>query len=106
MKLRMRRTSQRRGRASASGSTRSAALDRDADVRGVERRRVVDSIAQEPDRVPGLLEREDDSLLLIRLHFREDVDRGRALAQGGVGELAQLAAAQEPRFVDSDGDGD
>ena len=42
------------------------ARDRDADVGGVQRRRVVDAVAQEADHVPAPLERQDDAVLLRR----------------------------------------
>ena len=46
--------------------------DRDADVRRVERRRVVDAVAQEADDVAAALERQDDPVLLRGRDAGED----------------------------------
>ena len=50
------------------------AVDRDADVRGVQRGRVVDAVAHVADDAAGWRERADDALLLDRLDLGEDVD--------------------------------
>jgi len=43
-----------------------------ADVRGVQGRRVIDAVAHVAHDVAGLLQRQDDALLLVGIHLRED----------------------------------
>jgi len=50
-------------------------IHRDAYVRSVQSRRIVDTIAHIADHMLGLLQREDDALFLIGIHFRERVVR-------------------------------
>ena len=50
------------------------ALDRQAHVRRVQGRHVVDSVADVADDVTGLLESENQALLLARFDFGEDID--------------------------------
>ena len=56
----------------ASRATSTARRHRDADVGRVQRRRVVDAVAEEADDVAAALEREDDAVLLRRRDARED----------------------------------
>ena len=56
----------------ASRATSTADDDRDADVGGVQRRRVVDAVAHVADHVAAQLERENDAVLLHRRDARED----------------------------------
>ena len=49
------------------------AVDRDADIRGMQRGRIVDAVAQIADHVAAPLEREDDAVLLRRRHAAEQV---------------------------------
>ena len=87
---------------SCSSSTKSAAvprdvdrlLDRDAGVGRVHRRRVVDAVAEEADDVPGLLERQDDPLLLIGIDLRERSRCARPSPERFVVELVELRAGQ------------
>ena len=46
-------------------------VDRDADIGGVQRRRVVDAVAEKADRVAGALQRAHDALLLLRVDLGE-----------------------------------
>ena len=57
-------------------------VHRDADVGGAERRRVVDAVAEVPDRMPPGLQGVDDALLLLRVHFDEEVRLLRLLPEG------------------------
>ena len=50
------------------------AIDRNADIRGVERRGIVDTVAQISDDIPGRAQRTDDAFFLIGFDFREDID--------------------------------
>ena len=68
------------------------ALDREAGVRRVHRRGVVDAVAEKPDDVPGLLEREDDALLLVRVHLDEEVGLLRGVPQRLVVQFVELLA--------------
>ena len=56
----------------ASRATSTALGDRDADVGGVQRRRVVDAVAQVADHVAAALEGKEDPVLLRRRDARED----------------------------------
>ena len=56
----------------ASRATSAAPIDGNADVGGMQRRRIVDPVTHEPDDVAAMLEREDDPVLLRRRHARED----------------------------------
>ena len=47
-------------------------VDRNAHVGEVQRRRIVDPVAHIADRVPRLLQRADDALLLLRVDLGED----------------------------------
>ena len=60
---------------------------RDADIGGVERRRVVDAVAEKAHDVPAVLEGQDDPVLLRRRHPREDA---RAFGHGAERRLAQM----------------
>ena len=51
--------------------------DGDADVGGVQRRRIVDAVAEIADDVPAPLEREQDAQLLARRHAREHAASAR-----------------------------
>ena len=51
--------------------------DRDADVGGVQRRRVVDAVAEEADDVAAALERQDDAVLLRGRDAREHASSAR-----------------------------
>ena len=45
----------------------------DADVGRVQRGRIVDAVPEIADDVTGLLEREHDALLLVRIDLREEI---------------------------------
>ena len=64
-------------------------VDRNADIGRMQRRRVVDAVAQVADRVAGVLQRAHDALLLLRVDL--DEQRGRA---------ARGATAPRPHRVD------
>ena len=57
---------------------------RDADVGGVERGRIVDAVAQEPDDVAALLQGDEDPVLLGRRDAREDRRLLRDMAASAV----------------------
>jgi len=64
-------------------------LDRQARVGAVHRRCIVDPVAEEADDVPGLLQGQNDALLLARVDLGEE-DRvlgriGEPRLQGGIG---------------------
>jgi hypothetical protein len=66
-------------------------FDRQAGVRDVHRRCVVDAISEEPDNVPYLLKSEDDAFLLVRIDFCEYVSSFRGMPQGFVNEFVLVA---------------
>ena len=84
---------------SRSSSTKSAAslatsdgvLDREAGVGRVHGRRVVDAVAEEADDVAHLLQRQDDALLLVRIHLHEQVGPLGLAPQRLVVQLVELA---------------
>ena len=69
---------ERRGLARDVGA---ALAHRDADVGGLERRRVVDAVAGHRDDLAARLERLHDAQLLLGHDAREDVDVADALAR-------------------------
>ena len=78
----------------ASRATSTAPGDRDADVGRVQRRRVVDAVAEEADHVAAPLERQDDAVLLRRRDAREDV--------GLLGDVPERAVAHAVDLVARD----
>ena len=56
------------------------AIDRNADIRRVESRRIVDAVAEISNHIAGRAQRTDDAFFLIGLDFREDIDAVRARA--------------------------
>jgi hypothetical protein len=68
----------------------------------MERRCVVDSVAQVADDVARLPERNDDALLLIRLDLGEDVDVGHLIQQGAIGQLVKFGAGEDSRARKAD----
>ena len=52
-------------------------VHRDADVRGMQCRRVVDAVAEKAHHVAGLLPRADDALLLVGIDLGEQADPRR-----------------------------
>ena len=49
-------------------------IDRDPDIRGVQRRSVVDAIAHEADNMTELFQRQQDPMLLLRVDAAKQVD--------------------------------
>ncbi len=72
-------------------------IDRDADIRGMQRRRVVDPIAEIADDMSALLQRQDDPLLLVGIDLREHGGPFGNVPQSLVAQLVQLMTAQNLR---------
>ncbi len=82
------------------------ARDRDAHVGGVQRRRVVDSIAEKPHDVTRPLQREQDARLLAGAGAREDVHALDDSREGAVGQPVDVRAEEDRLGVDSHGRAD
>ena len=67
-------------------------VHRQAGVGRVHRGRVVDAVAEEADDVAGLLQREDDAFLLIRIDLDEQVGLLGRVPQRLVVQLVELRA--------------
>ena len=70
-------------------------VHRDADVGGVQGRGVVDPVAHVADDVAGLLQGQDDPLLLVRLHLGEDGDLAGPPEQRLVAHLPQVRPGED-----------
>ena len=75
---------------------------RDADVGGVQRRRVVDAVAHVADDVAAPLEREDDPVLLRRRDAREHRRLLGQVAERRVVDPGDLVAGHDLLFVEPD----
>ena len=73
---------------------------RDADVRGVQRRRVVDAVAHVADDVAAPLQREDDPVLLRRRDAREDRRLLRQMAERRVVDPRDVVAGDDLPIVE------
>ncbi|CAM5350633.1 hypothetical protein SSTU70S_00265 [Stutzerimonas stutzeri] len=78
----------------------------DADIRGVQRRRVVDPVAEKAHHMTGLLQRADDALLLVGIDLGEQADAWRQVDQRLVAHLPQFAAGDDALDRDADALGD
>ena len=56
-------------------------VDRDADIGRMQRRRIVDAVAEIADRMPDLLQGADDPLLLLGIDLDEEIGARRAGAK-------------------------
>jgi hypothetical protein len=72
-------------------------IHRDAHVGRVQRGRVVDAVAHVADHVAGLLQRQDDALLLVRVHLGEDRGALREMPQRLVAHLVEFGGEWRPR---------
>ena len=64
----------------------------------MQRRRVVDAVAEEPDHVSRLAQRDNDALLLVGLYLGENVNvRSRGLKRG-IGQCRQFRPAHHDRL--------
>ena len=70
------------------------AVDRDADVGGVQRRGVVDAVAEEADDAAGALQGQQDALLLLRRDPAEQLTVGEPGAQRLLAHAAQLVPGE------------
>ena len=70
-------------------------IHRDADVGGVQGRRVVDAVAHVADDVPGLLQGQDDALLLVGIHFGEDGGAFGGVPERLVAQVIQVVSGQQ-----------
>ena len=70
-----------------------SAVHRETYIRGVQRRCVVNSVAEVTDNVAGFFERENDPLLLHRLDLGKNVDTWRATNKR---MIAHLRAFRDP----------
>ena len=78
------------------------AHDRNPHVGGVQRRGVVDAVAQEAHDVPAALQREDDAILLRRGHAREDRGLLGNVTQRRIVETIELVARDDGLVADAD----
>ena len=78
------------------GRTRDigGAVDRDPDIGGVQRRRVVDAVAHEADDMAEPLQRQQDAMLLLRVDAAEQIDPRQLPDQRLVREMRQRVAGQ------------
>ncbi len=81
-------------------------VHRDADVGFVERRRIVDAVAEIADGVPGPLQRAHDALLLLRIDLGEDVGALGAMPQRLVIEMIEALAGEKRMGLEPDRLGD
>ena len=72
------------------------AIDRDPDIRGVQRRRIVDAVAHEADDMAEPLQRQQYPMLLLRVDPAEQVDPRQLPDQRLLGELRQRIAGKHP----------
>ena len=70
------------------------AVDRDPDVGGVQRRRIVDAVAHEADDMAEPLQRQQDPKLLLRVDAAEQVDPRQLSDQRLLREMRQRVAGQ------------
>ena len=73
------------------------AVDRDPDIRGVQRRRIVDAVAHEADDMAEPLQRQQDPKLLLRVDPAEQVDPRQLPDQRLLREMRQRVAGEHPR---------
>ena len=71
-------------------------IDRQADIRRVQRRRIVDAVAEVADHVAARLQREDDPVLLRRVDAAEQIHRIDAGLQRMVANCAISAPLRTP----------
>src|SRR5581483_4973282 len=95
---------------SRSSSTMSAVsrdvdrlIDRDADVGDVQRRCIVDAVAQECHDMIAVLQRPHDARLLLRIDLGEDLCPLGQVPQGLVAHVVELLAGQQTCGIDADG---
>ena len=72
------------------------ALYRETRVGGMQCRRIVHAVAEQPDDVSGLLQRRDDALLLVRIDFDEAIGELHHVPERLVMERIELASGQHP----------
>ena len=68
------------------------AIDRDADIGGMQCGGIVDAVAEKADHAARALQGQQDALLLLRGDAAEEVDRCQAGPQCVLAQLRQLAA--------------
>ena len=74
----------------------------DADLRALERRRVVHAVAGHGHDLALRLQRFDDLQFLLRPHAREDVDLGKRLGQRGTLVVVKILARQHAHAGNAD----
>jgi AraC-like DNA-binding protein len=75
-------------------------VDRDTDIGGLERRTIVDAVAEEPDHMTLEVERADDSLFLARRKLCEHGGAVSKLGELAVVHLLDLTAEQHHARID------
>jgi hypothetical protein len=80
----------------------NGSLDGQAHIRCVQRRHIIDSVADVPDNVPGFLEREDQALLLARFDLSENIDFARLPHERGVAHRLNVAPGEDLLGVQTD----
>ena len=78
------------------------AVDRNPDIRGMQRRRIVDAVAHEADDMAEPLQRQQDPVLLLRIDPAEQVDPRQLPDQRLVREMRQRVAGEHARHRHAD----
>ena len=73
------------------------AIDRDPDIRGMQRRRIVDAVAHEADDVAEPLQRQQDPMFLLRIDPAEQVDPWQLPDQRLFRQMLQRITGQHAR---------
>ena len=77
------------------------AIDRDANVGGVQRRRVVDAVAQVAHHVAARLQRQQHAVFLLRVGAAEQIDLFHPRTQGIVVHGCNLGTRQHAAHFDA-----
>ena len=80
---------------------RSAPAHRNADMGGLERRRIIHAIARHCNNLAIGFQSFNDAQLLLRHDAREDRDLAHALAQSGIIHRIKISAAQNMRAINA-----
>ena len=81
-------------------------LNREARVRRVHGGRIVHAVAEKADDVPHLLERQDDPLLLVRIHLHEEIRGFGRAPERFVGQALKVTAREHAVGPHADERGD
>ena len=72
-------------------------VDRDADIRGVQRRGIVDAVTHEADNVAEPLQRQQYPKLLLRIDPTKQIDPGQLSDQRLLREMRQRVTSEHTR---------